>query len=256
MKIGLSTFGTLRLADCFILFCHNVFFKQNNFSHNFFNFFQNPHFDVAYPAGVRRDSVVHTQNYGVMDGGVDTPVYNSPEAEYMPSYRSYIARPDEFAQQAAGVIVENPEDSDAVIETVSDSQPMDFGRRYRRDAASRGYEVKRDGVINPLSHENLEREVYKMYGIPQKGAKTESRFRKNSVYENPFFKAMNAYKKVQVTEEETGTQRVQVNAGYENPKITCVSGYNSCSGVLLKFVLTFHGTNELNTAQPGMPCMF
>ena len=48
-------------------------------------------------------------------------------------------------------------------------------------------------------------------------------------------------KKVQV-QEETGTQRVQVNAGYENPRISCESGRNDCSGVLLKFSLTFYGT--------------
>ena len=52
------------------------------------------------------------------------------------------------------------------------------------------------------------------------------------------------YKKVQVQEEETGTQRVQVNAGYENPRIACESGYNSCAGVILKWVLTLYGTGE------------
>lgn len=50
------------------------------------------------------------------------------------------------------------------------------------------------------------------------------------------------FKKVQVQEEETGTERVQVNAGYENPRIACESGYNSCSGVVLKWVLTLYGT--------------
>ena len=57
-------------------------------------------------------------------------------------------------------------------------------------------------------------------------------------------KKTNKYKKVQVQEEETGTQRVQVNAGYENPRIACESGYNSCSGVVLKWVLTLYGTGE------------
>lgn len=50
------------------------------------------------------------------------------------------------------------------------------------------------------------------------------------------------YKKVQVQEEETGVPRVQVNAGYENPKIQC-EGSEMCSGVLLKWVLTFYGSS-------------
>ena len=49
-------------------------------------------------------------------------------------------------------------------------------------------------------------------------------------------------KKVQVAAEETATQRVQVNAGYENPEIPCLG--NGCSGVLLKWVLTFYGTEN------------
>lgn len=49
-------------------------------------------------------------------------------------------------------------------------------------------------------------------------------------------------KKVQVASEETATQRVQVNAGYENPEIPCLG--SGCSGVLLKWVLTFYGTEN------------
>ena len=49
------------------------------------------------------------------------------------------------------------------------------------------------------------------------------------------------YKKVQVQEEETGVPRVQVNAGYQSPKIQC-EGSTLCSGVLLKWVITFYGT--------------
>ena len=49
-------------------------------------------------------------------------------------------------------------------------------------------------------------------------------------------------KKVQVAAEETATQRVQVNAGYENPEIPCLG--SGCSGVLLKWVLTFYGTEN------------
>ena len=49
------------------------------------------------------------------------------------------------------------------------------------------------------------------------------------------------YKKVQVQEEETGVPRVQVNAGCQSPKIQC-EGSELCSGVLLKWVITFYGT--------------
>lgn len=49
-------------------------------------------------------------------------------------------------------------------------------------------------------------------------------------------------KKVQVAAEETATQRVQVNAGYENPEIPCLA--SGCSGVLLKWVVTFYGTEN------------
>ena len=52
----------------------------------------------------------------------------------------------------------------------------------------------------------------------------------------------NIKKKVQVAAEETATQRVQVNAGYENPEIPCLA--SGCSGVLLKWVLTFYGTEN------------
>ena len=51
-----------------------------------------------------------------------------------------------------------------------------------------------------------------------------------------------ATKKVQVATEETATQRVQVNAGYENPEIPCLS--TGCSGVLLKWVINFYGTEN------------
>ena len=52
-------------------------------------------------------------------------------------------------------------------------------------------------------------------------------------------------KKVQVATEETGQQRVQVNAGYENPEIPCLQ--QGCSGVLLKWVVTFFGTDYWNS---------
>lgn len=49
-------------------------------------------------------------------------------------------------------------------------------------------------------------------------------------------------RKVQVAADEKATQRVQVNAGYENPEIVC-SG-ESCSGIFLRYGLTLHGTSD------------
>ena len=190
-----------------------------------------------------------------MDGGVSTPFYNSPEQDYPASYRSSIARPDEFVDSPAGVIIENPEDGDATVEAIEGAQQPFFKRsikpdRFRRNTESRGFEINADGIVKELNRDNFEKEVKQRY------SEEENREKRGNVFEDgsQYF-GSNAYKKVQVTEEETGTQRVQVNAGYENPKISCVSG-SSCSGVLLKFVLTFRGTNELNTAQRGMPCTY
>ena len=50
-------------------------------------------------------------------------------------------------------------------------------------------------------------------------------------------------RKVQVAEEETATQRVQVNAGYENPEIVCLG--STCSGVFLRYGLILYGTREV-----------
>lgn len=48
-------------------------------------------------------------------------------------------------------------------------------------------------------------------------------------------------RKVQVETAEKATQRVQVNAGYENPEIICL-GNPTCSGVFLRYGLTLYGT--------------
>ena len=74
-------------------------------------------------------------------------------------------------------------------------------------------------------------------------AEFEKVVRKNKVSKKTFkrFKGKkDATKKVQVAKEVAGTQRVQVNAGYENPEIPCLQ--EGCSGVLLKWVLTLYGT--------------
>lgn len=72
------------------------------------------------------------------------------------------------------------------------------------------------------------------------GRKKTSTVAKKSVVLNN--KSNPIKKKVQVASEETATQRVQVNAGYENPEIPCLG--SGCSGVLLKWVLTFYGTEN------------
>jgi len=214
---------------------------------------QNPNIDYPYPPGVRRNNVAR-QDFGVMDGGVTAPIYNSPEQDYPASYRSSIARPDEFIDATGGVIIENPEYAEAAFESMRGGQERYFKRsiknnRFRRSTESQGFEIDANGIVKELDEENFEREVKSRY------SEKENRPKRGMFEDSGQFFDSNAYKKVQVTEEETGTQRVQVNAGYENPKISCVKG-SPCSGVLLKFVLTFYGTNEINTAQRGMPCMY
>ena len=216
-------------------------------------FLQNPNIDYPYPAGVRRNNVAR-QDLGIMDGGVTTPIYNSPEQDYPGSYRSFIARPDELVDSPAGVVIENPEYEEATVETMNGGQERFYKRsinknRFRRGTASQGFEINANGIVQDLDQENFQREVKNRY------SEKENRPERSIFEEGGQFFGTNAFKKVQVTEEETGTQRVQVNAGYENPKISCVKG-SPCSGVLLKFVLTFYGTNEINTAQRGMPCMY
>lgn len=72
-----------------------------------------------------------------------------------------------------------------------------------------------------------------------KNRKAPTRAKKSVVVEN---NSNTIKKKVQVAAEETAIQRVQVNAGYENPEIPCLG--SGCSGVLLKWVLTFYGTEN------------
>ena len=188
------------------------------------------------------------QNYQPMDGGVETPIFNSPDLPE--TFRSFIARPDELeiadplqSYEAEGVIVNEQDGPDEDFNPV-EPMPESLNSGLRMDAMntrSHGFKVKRDDVAKDLKGENIE-ELYENNFRKIRSAKRA----KKSILSNPSNSYINnnGFKKVQVTEEETGTQRVQVNAGYENPRITCVTNYNSCSGVLLKFVLTFYGTND------------
>lgn len=56
-------------------------------------------------------------------------------------------------------------------------------------------------------------------------------------------KTSHLFKKVQVQEEETGEPRVQINAGYEDPKIECQRG-EDCSGVVLDWKITVYGGDK------------
>ncbi len=221
---------------------------------------------MSYPAGVRRNKVVRQDpDLMPMDGGVSSPVFNSPDPPSNENYRSFIARPEDYKiedpeqEYAAGVLLDEEDGPDAEINTLNEPVPesynAEFQDSYRNDRNENPSEEKRDYVLKPLDLENMERELLdKEFSQFPEAHKSRD---KKDILIGPINRLNNnAFKKVQVTEEETGTQRVQVNAGYENPKITCVSGYNSCSGVVLKFVLTFHGTNDANNAQRGMPCIF
>ena len=85
----------------------------------------------------------------------------------------------------------------------------------------------------------VKKPVIKKKQFRVKNKKAPSRAKKSVVVDN---NSNTIKKKVQVAAEETATQRVQVNAGYENPEIPCLG--SGCSGVLLKWVLTFYGTEN------------
>ena len=98
--------------------------------------------------------------------------------------------------------------------------------------ANSGDDVRDTRLEKPLS-------VLKKKKFKAASMKTPSVAKKSVVVDN---NSNTIKKKVQVAAEETATQRVQVNAGYENPEIPCLG--SGCSGVLLKWVLTFYGTEN------------
>jgi len=241
---------------------------------------KDPFFDEPYPAGVKKANVLHVEPSAELKARVDSLretgspggfVSETDRIEYdrsgiqhpssadgeepHPSYNQYIVpvkkgnlavfdeqtpegegnQADELpAQEIAGKRSEFPEmeeeEGDADQDSEDDEDDEDDGQRIRKKAAlPRKHREKKD------LFDEEKREIFNYYNNIRKKTSVFGRQTKQNTKSNNF-------KKVQVQEEETGTQRVQVNAGYENPRIACESGYNSCSGVLLKWVLTLYGT--------------
>eukprot|EP00794_Sanderia_malayensis_P000325 gene325-957_t len=135
---------------------------------------EDPHFDAPYPAGVRRNKVVHQQGM-VYDDGVSTPVFRSPVPTE--TYRSNIAK---------------PEDS-------SEEQPVRFfaGSINGDDFNP---ESKRDDITKPFDLDSIEKQLFKNVNLQGSVKKHELKKR------GSLFNFDNQFKKVQVTEEETGME--------------------------------------------------
>lgn len=143
-------------------------------------------------------------------------------------------------------------DSASFTEYVNDrshiAHPLDKDREDTDDGStgneSSGSDETGKGLYgSQVKSSNGNSGVY-LLQTPQTSKKTRKHYNRAGVKKSTVFhkdlKKNNLKKKVQVAKQETGTQRVQVNAGYENPDIPCLA--QGCSGILLKWVLTFYGT--------------
>lgn len=155
---------------------------------------------------------------------------------------------------ASGVNAMGSSNEDVSLEEISDDE-MDAEERDRISNPAESKEASWDDVPDDEEYldedmsndnEDLKNNFEEIPSVPKKmkykAGKRKSKkpvSKKSVVVDN---NSNTIKKKVQVAAEETATQRVQVNAGYENPEIPCLG--NGCSGVLLKWVLTFYGTQN------------
>jgi len=172
---------------------------------------QDPYFDAPYPSGVRKTNVAKKSMEINLDEKGNIPKPNPMYDKYtLPIKKGTLAVFDETAHENEA----NSEDPDSK------------GSKLMEDNFKNGQSSEKIVRSKKDSFEGQERAILDYYNDMRKNNQKKS----------------TKFKKVQVQEEETGTERVQVNAGYENPRIACESGYNSCSGVVLKWVLTLYGT--------------
>lgn len=211
---------------------------------------QNPVYDGGYNTGLRRDQISRIPNY------YEYPIYNYGPLNYATSNyetfnygRSYIpAAPYDGQQEEA--YYDSEEESHAYLEPIN----HETGRRdeieYVPDETTTpSHENKYDNNIENEKDGNFRRneiddakkailDYYKQ--LESTTTNTDNNVGEKKTIVNRHHS--DKYKKVQVQqEEETGVPRVQVNAGYQSPKIQC-EGSELCSGVLLKWVITFYGT--------------
>lgn len=189
---------------------------------------QDPFFDAPYPSGVRKTNVAKkTIDEKKADKGEYTQLEfdhsNIPKPK--PMYEEYTLP---IKKGTLAVFDEKVHKDDEADD--EEEQDEKDNKKLNEKHNNTGEQQSEKELIREKKEllEGQERAIYDYY--------TNMRKRTD--------KKTSKFKKVQVQEEETGTQRVQVNAGYENPRIACESGYNSCSGVVLKWVLTLYGTGE------------
>lgn len=214
---------------------------------------ENPYFDVPYPTGVRKNKVAYntkpsapiSEDSDVKDR-IEFDRSNIPNNanklhNNKPQYDQYVVPMKKGNLAVFDEKVANPDHKDTVEDDddLVDNLPKDESVKYNEDFDDDGeYNGdEKDSLREKKStFEDQKQAIYDYYNkLRKKTSVIGASSNKKKQYN---------FKKVQVQEEETGTQRVQVNAGYENPRIACESGYNSCSGVCLKWVLTCYGTGE------------
>ena len=246
-----------------------------------FFLYKNAHVDFPYPPGVRRDEVRHQNSSEMSEQSVIDDLYNLTESDVASTTeyvydRSRISYPQ---NSGSGDITSNDQDfgnpgldrnpegsssgenpkGSADDRVSSEEIPDDDIDAEERDDISdpaglreASWDVLPDDkeyLDEDISNDNEDLKdtfeetpsVHKKTKYKAGKRKTNKPVAKKSVVvDNNNSNAIK--KKVQVAAEETATQRVQVNAGYENPEIPCLG--NGCSGVLLKWVLTFYGTEN------------
>lgn len=182
---------------------------------------QDPFFDAPYPSGVRKTNVAKKSVEYNLDEKGNIPKPNPMYEKYtLPIKKGTLAVFDETAHE------NDLTNEDGDIKGSKAGLLMEDNYKNVAQTSDKLIREKKNAF------DGQERAILEYY----------NNMRKTNPNLNQ--KKSTKFKKVQVQEEETGTERVQVNAGYENPRIACESGYNSCSGVVLKWVLTLYGTGE------------
>ena len=199
-------------------------------------------------------------------GEADQPIESKDSANYVeyvvPSKRGNLEILDEqpnLEEGTEGQSAEISKEENLKRSTIPDN-PLDEADSYVEDVSDDDNHVLRKSgsfhhTFKRLAKYNKKRGK-KDFVTDEEHAALQyfNEMKKALVAENEPFEFRNS-KKVQVmkgNKEETGVPRVQVNVGYESPVITCVDEQKPCSGVLLKWVLTFYGTgpDASNFVQP------
>ena len=152
--------------------------------------------------------------------------------------RSYIPATPEAGEE--GAYYENEEGSHAYLQPMTSEEIEKEKQRNARDYVEHAYQTLHNKDSHRTAADGSSEHTRRDEVDDARKAILDYYTRMSNVKKTTVHS--DKYKKVQVQQEETGTPRVQVNAGYENPRIVCESGVENCSGVLLKWVLTLYGS--------------